>query len=120
MRYFRAGGDVYDQIRQTVDAAWGLPANGQLTALPPQSNCPVIAGMVYLSARADHCDYEPIVTLLPPLLGSGAVQEIDEAAYMQAAARMPLPPALQIATASSLPSGSMTINGGLGGMKLGG
>lgn len=103
MRYFLARNDVYEQIRQTVDAAWGLPANGQVTALPPQSNCPVIAGMVYLSARADHCAYEPIVTLLPQLLRSGAVHEIDEAAYLQAAASIPLPFGLQAATDSALP-----------------
>lgn len=38
----------------------------------------------------------------------------------EAVALMPIAEPLQTAPASSLPSGSMTINGGLGGLKLGG
>lgn len=91
MRYFRARPAVYGNVRGTVDAAWGLPANGQLTALPPASDCPVVAGLVYLSARADHCGYEPIATMLPQLLESGDVEEVDEGAYLSACATLPVP-----------------------------
>lgn len=93
MRYFRSSQAIYEEVGRTVDAAWGLPANGQVTALPLPSDCPVVGALVYLSVRADHCGYEPISTILPQLLEAGGVEEVDAATYLEAAATLPLPPA---------------------------
>jgi hypothetical protein len=91
MRFFRSLPDSYEQVRSTVNAAWGLPANGQTTAFSPASESPVLNNLVYLSVRADHCQYEPIASLLPGLLDSGVVEEVGEAEYLAACAAMPSP-----------------------------
>lgn len=91
MRYFRSAPDVYEQVRSTIDAAWGLPAHGQITALAPTSECPVADGLVYLSVRADHCEYPPVDTLLPQLIAAGQAEEITQADYLAACAAQPLP-----------------------------
>lgn len=90
MRYFRATPEWYEGVRLTLDAAWGLPLNGQLTALPPADQCPEVSGLVYLSVRADHCEYAPMDTLLPQMLDGGQVEEVTQADYLAACAAQPL------------------------------
>jgi hypothetical protein len=84
MRYFRATPAIYESIRATLDAAWGYPnaETKTLTAIPPSSELPSDEqGRVYLAISADYCDYILPSQMLPELIASGAVEEIDEAAY---------------------------------------
>jgi hypothetical protein len=37
-----------------------------------------------LAVQSDFCSYEAVAAMLPGLLESGAVEEIDEAAYREA------------------------------------
>lgn len=119
MRYFRTASDeVYEQARLTLDAAWGHPntATKTVTCIDPAHVAPRDAqARIVLAVNDEFCQYEAAAAMLPQLLATGAVEEIDAATY-RAAVQGPL----QTALASSLPSGSMTINGGLGGLKLGG
>lgn len=84
MRYFRSTAAVYEAIRSKLDAAWGYP-NAETkteTAIPPAGNLPKDAeGRVYLVVSAEYCDYILPSEMLPQLLASGAVEEIDEATY---------------------------------------
>jgi len=84
LRFFSALPEVYEQWRAALDSAWGLPANGQQTVLPPLADAPVVGGMVYFAALATHCDYEPVATMLPAALASGEVAELSEAQYVAA------------------------------------
>jgi hypothetical protein len=91
MRYFAADPASYEDFRLAVDLAWGLPSHGQLTALPPGADCPQLGGKVYMAARADHCQYEPIATMLPTLMQGGKCVEVSEADYVAACLAMPCP-----------------------------
>jgi hypothetical protein len=85
-RYFRADEATYEAVRQQLDAAWGLPANGQETCYAPAWRGQKDAnGMLLLAVREEFATWEPAATLLPQLLASGAVQEIDAATYHAAA-----------------------------------
>lgn len=91
MRYFRSTAAVYEQVRATLDAAWGYPnAETQtLTAIPPADRLPTDGqGRVYLAIDAAYCDYILPSQMLPELIASGAVEEIDVVAY---AAVLPSP-----------------------------
>jgi len=91
LRCFFALPEVYDQWRAALDSAWGLPANGQQTVLPPLADAPVVGGMVYFAANAAHCDYEPVARMLPAALASGEVAEVSEAQYVAAVTSIPRP-----------------------------
>jgi len=81
-RYFRAAEQVYSAILEQVNAAWGLPANGQVTAFAFAADAPQDEqGRCYLAVWDFFCDYEPIASMLPDLLASGAVEEIEAATY---------------------------------------
>jgi hypothetical protein len=89
-RYFRSADSVYEAIRSQLDAAWGYPnaETKTLTALPPASQCLHDSqGRVYLAISAGYCEYVLPSQMLPELIATGAVEEIDEAAY-----RAVLPP----------------------------
>lgn len=84
MRYFRSTAAIYEQIRATLDAAWGYPnaATKTDTAIPPAAELPIDEqGRVYLAVSAEYCDYILPSQLLPQLLASGAVEEISEDTY---------------------------------------
>ena len=82
-RYFKADAATYEQIRTTLDAAWGLPNDkATVTCLAPLASAPRHAdGDVVVGVLPEWCEWEPAATLLPQLLTSGAVEEIDAAAY---------------------------------------
>jgi hypothetical protein len=86
MRFFRtADADLYESIRLQLDAAWGHPTpDGQtLTCIAPAAVAPRDAdGRILLAVREEFATWEPAATLLPDLLASGAVEEIDRATYM--------------------------------------
>jgi hypothetical protein len=83
-RYFAADEQTYEQVRTTLDTAWGLPdSNGTTTCLRPAAdNAPRDnAGRVVVGVLTSWCEWEPAATLLPQLLASGAVSEITAADY---------------------------------------
>lgn len=91
-RYFRATRIVYEAVRSQLDEAWGYPNadTKTQTAIPPSDNSPRDnLGRVYLVIQADYCEYVLPAELLPALIGSGQVEEIDHATFMAA---MPVPP----------------------------
>lgn len=85
MRFFAtADATLYESIRLQLDAAWGLAAHG-CTCITPAADAPRDAsGRIVLAVNAEFCQYPVAVDLLPQLLASGAVVEIDQAAYMAA------------------------------------
>jgi hypothetical protein len=95
MRFFRTASDaVYEQARITLDAAWGHPTpDGRtLTCIEPAATAPRDAqGRIVLAVRDEFCTYSVAVDLLPQLLASGAVTEIDEATYRAAMPQALLP-----------------------------
>lgn len=88
MRYFRTQSDaVYEQARLTLDAAWGFPSlDGRtLTCIEPAATAPRDAsGRIMLAVNDEFTTYSVAVELLPQLLASGAVEEIDAATYQAA------------------------------------
>lgn len=85
MRYFRTSdADLYESIRLQLDAAWGHPTpDGQtITCIDPAAVAPRdSAGRVLLAVNDEFCGYEAVAAVLPGLLATGAVEEIDAAAY---------------------------------------
>ena len=87
-RFFASSPEVYETIRTTLDAAWGLPDNkGTTTCLRPAADIGSPrdeTGRVVVAVLSEWCGWEPAATLLPQLLASGAVEEIDAATYQAA------------------------------------
>lgn len=85
MRYFRTSNDlVYEQARTSLDAAWGFPTSDgkTITCIDPAAIAPRDSlGRVVLAVNDEFCTYSVAVDLLPQLLASGAVEEIDETTY---------------------------------------
>lgn len=84
VRYFRATAAVYEQVRAALNEAWGYPdpVRKTLSAIAPASTRPKdSAGRVYISVPSEFCEFEAVAALLPPLLESGAVEEVSEQAY---------------------------------------
>lgn len=91
MRFFRSTDAVYEQARLTLDAAWGLPNDrGTVTCIEPAATAPRDSqGRIVLALNDEFCEYTVAAEMLPQLLASGAVDEIDAAAY-HAAIEKPL------------------------------
>lgn len=92
MRYFRATADTYEQIRLALDHAWGLPdqATATATCLPPAEQASKdTQGRCLVAVPEAFCSFSVAVGLLPGLLESGDVEEVDRDAYMAA---MPVGP----------------------------
>ena len=87
MRYFRTSdASVYEQARAMLDAAWSLPAHG-CTCITPAASAPRdSAGRIVLAVHDEFCTYSVAADLLPPLLASGDVEEIDAETYSAAVA----------------------------------
>lgn len=84
MRYFCTTPVIYADICGQLDAAYGYPNAETKTerTLPLASDLPADRqGRVYLAVDAAYCDYILPGEMLPQLLASGAVEEIDAAAY---------------------------------------
>jgi len=84
MRYFRSSPAVYASVCAQLDAAWGYPNAETKTerTLPLANDLPTDAqGRVHLAISSEYCDYILPSQMLPELLASGAVEEIDAAAY---------------------------------------
>lgn len=97
MRYFRclAGDELYEQIRATLDAAWGHP-NAETktsTCFDPASVAPRdTQGRILLAVNDEFVAYPAAAEMLPQLLASGAVEEITEQAYRSALQENPTIP----------------------------
>lgn len=93
MRYFRSTAAVYEVVSAQLDAAYGYPNTTTKTerALPLASNLPVDdQGRVYLAISAEYCEYVLPSQMLPQLLASSAVEEIDAATYLQESPQIPV------------------------------
>jgi dTDP-4-dehydrorhamnose reductase len=93
MRYFRceAGDALYEEVRAALDHAWGHPTpDGQTaTCISPAAVAPRDSqGRILLAVNNEFCEFDAAAAMLPQLLASGAVEEIDEATYRAA---MPTP-----------------------------
>ena len=83
-RYFRSTDEVLSLVNAQLDAAYGYPneATRTNTALPPAAECPHDAeGRVYLAVDGAYCDFILPSEMLPQLIDSGMVEEIDEQTY---------------------------------------
>ena len=93
MRYFRSTPAVYISICAQLDAAYGYPNPETKTerTLPLASDLPSDSqGRVYLAISADYCEFILPSQMLPELIASGAVEEIDAAAYEAMLPQMPV------------------------------
>lgn len=95
MRYFRclAGDEVYEQIRATLDAAWGHPnaATKTMTCIDPASVAPRdTQDRVMLATSEAFCEYEAASQMLLAVLASGMIEEIDAATYLQELPQIPI------------------------------
>lgn len=91
MKYFRSTDFVYEQARATLDAAWGLPDDkGTATCIEPAATAPHdSSGRIVLAVDDAFCVYAEVAAILPELLASGAVEEIDAATYQAALPQTP-------------------------------
>ena len=84
MRYFRSNFDaVYEQARAALDSAWGLEMPA--TCIEPAATAPRDAARrIVLAVNTEFTEFPSAAAILPDLLASGAVEEIDRATYMAA------------------------------------
>jgi hypothetical protein len=76
-----------------LDAAYGYPnqATKTLRTLPLAVDLPSDGqGRVYLAISAEYCEYILPGEMLPQLLASGAVEEVDAATYAALLPPMPV------------------------------
>lgn len=85
-RFFVAASDaVCEQIRSTLDAAWGHPSEQTETCFLPATKLPHDAnGRPMLSVDSAFCEYEAASAMLPELLAGGAVWEITREQFVAA------------------------------------
>jgi hypothetical protein len=79
--YYRIADDaVYEATRLGLDALWGhVPPE---TCVDPAAVAPRDAeGRIVLAVRPEFAAFAAVAEILPQLLASGAVEEIDEATY---------------------------------------
>jgi hypothetical protein len=92
VRYFRSTPEVYEGICQQLDAAYGYPNSETKTArtLPPLAALHRDGiGRVYIAIESAYCDYVLPAELLPQLIASNEIEEINAEAY---SAVLPKPP----------------------------
>lgn len=88
-RFFASSDMVYEAVRAQLDAAFGLPANGQETCITPAASAPHDeSGRVLLSVNEEFCEYPSVSEMLPGLIASGAVEEITAEQYADALANL--------------------------------
>jgi hypothetical protein len=79
--FFRITDDtVYEQVRLTLDAAWGHEP--PTTCVDPAAVAPRDAqGRILLAVRPEFVAFDAVAEMLPALLASGVVEQIDAAEY---------------------------------------
>ena len=91
-RFFRADAATYEGMRLHLNAAWGLPTHGTSNCILPADDPTAprdSKGRVYVAVHAEWCEWPEVSAVLPGLLSSGAVEEVEREAYMAA---MPVGP----------------------------
>jgi hypothetical protein len=91
-RFFRSDAATYEGIRLHLNAAWGLPTPGTTNCILPADDPAAPRdnqGRVYLAVHAEWCEWPAVAAVLPGLLESEAVEEVDRDAYIAA---MPVGP----------------------------
>jgi hypothetical protein len=84
-RYFRSSAETYEAVRSGLDAAFGYPDGVTETVWVPASVAPRDSqGRCLLAVRSESCERPQVASVLPQLLASGAVEEIDAETYMAA------------------------------------
>lgn len=86
MRYFRceSGDAFYENVRATLDAAWGLPnaETKTVTCVDPANVAPRDAqARIVLAVPDEFCAFTVAVDLLPQMLTNGDVSEITAEQY---------------------------------------
>lgn len=88
-RFFRTASDsLYEQIRLQLDAAWGHPTpDGRtVTCIAPAAVAPRDSqGRILLAVRPEFVAFDAVSAILPQLLASGVVEEIDASEYQPVA-----------------------------------
>jgi hypothetical protein len=86
-RFFRSSAAVYEAMRTQLDAAFGYPDGTTETVWRPAASAVKDGqGRCLLAVHATSCDRPAVAAVLPDLLASGQVEEVDAATY---AAAMP-------------------------------
>ena len=82
-RFFVAANNaVCEQIRTTLNAAWGLPNEDTQTCFLPAAQLPHDQqGRPMLAVDAPFCDLPAVADVLPGAINSGAVWEITREQY---------------------------------------
>lgn len=89
-RYFRSFPSVYEAVRSSLDEAFGHPNADTVTCIEPAATGVKDAqGRMLLAADAAWCEWPQVAAVLPGLLASGQVEEIDEATYQSAFPSLP-------------------------------
>jgi len=84
-RYFRSSPQVYESMRQQLDSAFGYPNEHTQTVWAAVADAVVDAeGRCLLAVRSESCDRPQVAAVLPGLIASGVVEEIDAATYQAA------------------------------------
>lgn len=84
-RYFRSSAQVYEAMRLQLDAAFGYPDEHTQTVWSPVEQAVRDAtGRCLLAVRAESCERPAVAAVLPGLIASGAVEEIDAETYQAA------------------------------------
>jgi hypothetical protein len=84
-RYFRSTVAVYESIRAGLDLSFGHPSDDTATCIEPaETGVKDQYGRMLFAADAAWCEWQQVAALLPGLLASGQVEEIDEATYQGA------------------------------------
>jgi hypothetical protein len=94
VKYFRAQDvSVYEAVRALLDSAYGYPnADTKTTTAIPKASESILdrAGRVYLLASDAECQFPAVAELLPQLLSSALVEEIDASTYLQELPQIPV------------------------------
>jgi hypothetical protein len=79
--FFRIADDqLYEQVRLSLDAAWGHEP--PTTCVDPAAVAPRDSqGRILLAVRPEFVAFDAVAAMLPQLLASGAVEEINAAEY---------------------------------------
>jgi len=83
-RYFRtADAALYEQVRLGLDAAW--KHQSPTTCIDPVAVAPRdVDGRIVLAVNTEFTEFPAAAAILPDLLASGVVEEIDRPTYMAA------------------------------------
>jgi hypothetical protein len=94
MKFYRclAGDAAYEQVRSSLDDAWGHPTPSGLTVtcIEPAATAPRDGqGRIVVAVHDQFAEFPAAAAMLPDVLASGAVEEISEATYTAALKRTP-------------------------------